>query len=273
LFNCVVCYCVDTCSCAQQNTSNFSKMSSFKNAFKSSKTHRERHQPAARAHLGFLEKKQDYTARAKDFNEKKDALKLLHKRALNRNPDEFYFHMVRSRMEDGDHVEKPKEEECTPEQLKLMQTQDLKYIAHKRNVEAKKIEKLQSELHLIDTEKSNTHTFFVDSKDDAKSFDVADRLETHPSLLNRTHNRPRLEDLKDLNLTKLASSIAEDGDSAKAYRLLEKRIGREKQLLVAQQKMEVKMMLQNKKLAKPKRIAAGSKTSAPVYKWKTERKR
>merc|ERR1712071_331344 len=226
---------------AQQNTSNFSKMSSFKNAFKSSKTHRERHQPAARAHLGFLEKKQGYAARAKDFNEKKDALKLLHKRALNRNPDEFYFHMVRSRMEDGDHVEKPKEEECTPEQLKLMQTQDLKYIAHKRNVEAKKIEKLQSELHLIDTEKSNTHTFFVDSK--------------------------------DMNLTKLASSIAEDGDSAKAYRLLEKRIGREKQLLVAQQKMEVKMMLQNKKLAKPKRIAAGSKTSAPVYKWKTERKR
>merc|ERR1712137_450927 len=108
-------------------------------------THRERHQPAARAHLGFLEKKQDYTARAKDFNEKKDALKLLHKRALNRNPDEFYFHMVRSLMEDGDHVEKPKDEECTPEQLKLMQTQDLKYIVHKRNVEAK-IEKLQSEL-------------------------------------------------------------------------------------------------------------------------------
>lgn len=102
----------------------------------------------------------------RDFNEKKDALKLLHKRALNRNPDEFYFHMVRSGMKDGEHIEKPKEDECTPEQLKLMQTQDLKYIAHKRHVEAKKIEKLQSELHLIDVEKSNTHTFFVDSKED-----------------------------------------------------------------------------------------------------------
>jgi len=183
--------------------------------------------------------------------------------------------MVRSRMEDGDHVEKPKDEECTPEQLKLMQTQDLKYIAHKRNVEAKKIEKLQSELHLIDTEKSNTHTFFVDSKTDAQSFDVAKRLDTHPSLLNRTHNRPRLDNLKDMNLTQLASSSAEDlnEDSTKAYRLLEKRIAREKQLLVAQQKMEVKIVLQNKKQTKPKRIAPGTKNSAPVYKWKTERKR
>lgn len=250
-------------------------MSSFRNAMNSNKAHRERHQPAARAHLGFLEKKQDYVARAKDFNEKKDALKLLHKRALNRNPDEFYFHMVRSGMKDGEHIEKPKEDECTPEQLKLMQTQDLKYIAHKRHVEAKKIEKLQSELHLIDVEKSNTHTFFVDSKEDAKNFDVANRLETHPSLLNRTHNRPRLEDLKNMNLTQLADLSAEElnGDATKNYRLLEKRIAREKQLLVAQQKMEVKVALQNKKQPKPKRIAPGTKNSAPVYKWKTERKR
>lgn len=84
-------------------------------------------------------------------------------------------------------------------------------------------------------------------------------------------------------------------DSTKAYRLLEKRIAREKQLLVAQQKMEVKIVLQvnslvefpfkdkffiflpfgpqNKKQTKPKRIAPGTKNSAPVYKWKTERKR
>jgi len=250
-------------------------MSSYKNAFKSNKTHRERHQPADRAHLGFLEKKQDYSARAKDFNEKKEALKLLHKRALNRNPDEFYFHMVRSGMEDGDHIEKPKEEECTPEQLKLMQTQDLKYISHKRLVESRKIEKLQSELHLIDAEKSNKHVFFVDSKEEAKDFDVATRLQTHPSLLGRTYNRPKLEDLKEMNLTKLADQSSETlmGEAAKSYNLLEKRIAREKQLLVAQKKMEIKTMLQNKKQSRPKRIAPGTKHTAPIYKWKAERKR
>lgn len=104
----------------------------------------------------------------RDFNEKKGALKGLHKRALNKNPDEFYFHMIRSRMEEGEHVETPKEEECTPEQLKLMQTQDLKYIAHKRLVESKKIDKLQAQLHLIDAEKPNNHVFFVDTKEEGR---------------------------------------------------------------------------------------------------------
>lgn len=95
---------------------------------------------------------------------------MLHKRALNRNPDEFYFHMVRSRMENGEHVDAPKEEECTPEQLQLMQSQDLKYISHKRLVESKKIEKLQAQLHLVDAEKSNNHVFFVDTKSEGMEF-------------------------------------------------------------------------------------------------------
>ena len=93
---------------------------------------------------------------------------MLHKRALNRNPDEFYFHMVRSRMQDGEHVDTPKEEECTPEQLKLMQSQDLKYISHKRLVESRKIDKLQAQLHLVDAEKPNNHVFFVDTKEEGK---------------------------------------------------------------------------------------------------------
>ena len=77
--------------------------------------------------------------------------------------------MINSKVVDGQHIEKPKEDECTPEQLKLMQTQDLKYISHKRLVETRKIEKLQAGLHFLDAEKSNKHVFFVDSKEEGKT--------------------------------------------------------------------------------------------------------
>lgn len=46
-----------------------------------------------------------------------------------------------------------------------MQTQDLKYIKYKHQLERKKIEKLQSSSHLIDAEdrSATSHIFFVDS--------------------------------------------------------------------------------------------------------------
>lgn len=252
-------------------------MSSLNNAAKTQKTHRERHQPEARKTLGLLEKKKDYKLRAKDYNEKKKALQHLRKKALNKNPDEFYFHMINSKLVDGVHTEKDKDVALTSEQITLMQSQDKKYIVNKRTSEKNKIEKLKSSLHLIncDDKPKNTHTFFVDSEKEKQVFNVASKLETHPSLLGRTHNRPRLSDLAS---GKMNLSVGEDRlkevekASLKAYKELGQRLDREAQLGLVQRKMEMKEALRGK-MKPTKLVRAEEKGTAPVYLWPQERKR
>ncbi|KAG8040547.1 hypothetical protein G9C98_002543 [Cotesia typhae] len=253
-------------------------MSSWKKTAKTGqRTHLERHQPEERKRLGLLEKKKDYKLRADDYNEKQATLKLLRKRALNKNPDEFYFHMINSKMDQGVHREKQKKEDHTLEQIKLMETQDRKYIAYKRHLEARQIEKLQSQLHMIDVadQTPNKHIFFVDDDKEVKSFDVAERLQTHPALLARKTNRPKLSVLKKVKLPEIDEATAAKIEQQKhmAYTELQKRIERESQLAIVQQKLEMRRALKDKTLPKPKVIKQGSKTSAPVYKWALQRKR
>ncbi|CAH2091606.1 unnamed protein product [Euphydryas editha] len=252
-------------------------MSSWKKAAKANqKTHRERHQPESRKHLGLLEKKKDYKKRANDYHEKGATLKLLRKRTLDRNPDEFYFHMINSRVKDGVHHELEKDDEHTPEQVKLMQTQDLKYINMKRTIESRRIQRLQSQLHMTDVADStaNTHIFFVDEGEE-KNFDLAKRLDTHPSLINRKSNRPRLSDLDKITLPDVNEEVINSAKKVKEkmYKELSKRIEREKHLTVVQQKMELKRHLQDAKILKPKRVKKGTAVSAPIYKFQYVRKK
>lgn len=87
-------------------------------------------------------------------------------RRLLKKSDEFYYKMTRVKLQDGVHIIKETKEEVTPEQLKLMRTQDVKYIEMKRVAEAKKIERLKSELHLLDFQgkQQNKHVFFLTPK-------------------------------------------------------------------------------------------------------------
>uniref|UniRef100_A0A1Z5KUS8 U3 small nucleolar RNA-associated protein 11 n=1 Tax=Ornithodoros moubata TaxID=6938 RepID=A0A1Z5KUS8_ORNMO len=253
-------------------------MSSFTKASKANqRVHKERHQPESRKHLGFLEKKRDYKVRARNYQNKQQKLKRLQQRALSKNPDEFYFHMINSTLKNGEHHEKLKGEEFTDAQLKLMQTQDLNYITMKRNTESKKIDKLQSNLHFLgaDSAVKNKHIFFVDSKEEAKDFDFAKRLGTHPAMLDRTYNRPRLETLQDKHLGDVSDDVLEESrkEMKKSYQELSKRIARERELAVVGAKMEMKKRLLDRKHPPVKKVKEGTKESAPVYLWKKERKR
>ncbi|XP_001992756.2 probable U3 small nucleolar RNA-associated protein 11 [Drosophila grimshawi] len=79
-------------------------MSSWKRASKSNrKVHREGHQPVARQHLGLLEKQKDYRKCAIDAQHKERTLKL----------------------SDDVHRDREATDKHTPDQLALMQTQDL----------------------------------------------------------------------------------------------------------------------------------------------------
>ncbi|EEZ98784.1 putative U3 small nucleolar RNA-associated protein 11-like Protein [Tribolium castaneum] len=236
-------------------------MSVWKKAAKAhQKSHKERHQPEERKHLGLLEKKKDYVKRAQDFNEKKETLKLLRKRALNKNPDEFYHHMINSKTENGMHFEKETEAEDTPEQIRLMRSQDLKYITTKRTQELKKIEKLQAQLHLasVDHSVKNKHIYFT------KNLDKDELKKKKLEQLSK-------KELPDVNLDDLAEAAKK---KKHLYNELAKRINREKELSVIQQKIEIKRHVENRKnVLPPKRVRRGNRTQAPVYVWQYERKK
>lgn len=134
-------------------------MSSLKNLVKT-RTYRERSQPASRSHLGLLEKHKDYVKRAKDFHRKEDALQKLREKAAFRNPDEYYFKMAHTRMKDGAH-RKADRAQHTQDELVKFKTEDANYLMVKSTAEAKKIERLRAELHMLDAPLTNKHTRFV----------------------------------------------------------------------------------------------------------------
>ena len=259
--------------------SSLTEMSSLNKAAKSQKTHRERHQPFERSHLGLLEKKKDYRLRAKDYNEKKAVLKHLRKKALNKNPDEFYHHMINAKVVEGAHKDlvskKVKRSQNQHQQIKLLQTQDHKYVSNKRMSEQRKIEKLRATLHLLDDidKPKNTHTIFVDTDQEKRQLDLAKHFDTAPELLLRSSNRPRMDALTKETAIDPTSEYNVQKSQRKAYKQLSQRINRERQLQVIEEKMVAKKHLSDRKNAPSSIVKEETPDAAPVLKWKSERKR
>lgn len=158
-------------------------MSSLRNAIKRV-THKERAQPTARKHLGLLEKHSDYKQRANNFHKKEKRIKALNERAQNRNPDEFYMAMNSSQVDakTGQHKKtdaallRENMAELGADAIKVMKTQDLKYLRAVVSRDKKKEERLRSSLHFDHTQeygeevqRKNKKTLFVDGTEkDAK---------------------------------------------------------------------------------------------------------
>ncbi|NXP03016.1 UTP11 protein, partial [Thinocorus orbignyianus] len=232
--------------------------------------------PAARRRLGLLEKKKDYRLRAADYHKKQNALRALQKKALDKNPDEFYFKMIRAELQDGVHTIKQPKDEVTPEQVKLMRTQDIKYVEMKRVAEAKKIERLKSELHLLGAEgrSPNKHLFFLDTKKEVQEFDIATHLDTVPELVGRVYNRPttatlQKETLKGATEPAHLKKLAQQRKNQ--YDLLKQRIEREKAMFVVSQKIQTRKDLLDK--THKVKVKKETKTTPAIYKFKFQRKR
>ncbi|GFR12965.1 probable U3 small nucleolar RNA-associated protein 11 [Trichonephila clavata] len=254
-------------------------MSSFAKIAKTGRREfKERHQPENRKKFGFLEKKKDYKLRARAHHVNENKLKKLYRKAMYKNPNEFCYHMINSEIRDDLHYEKEKPVEHSEAQKKLMQTQDSNYINYKLSTEIKKIEKLRCSAALLNVEDrpKNTHTFYLDSKKEAKKLDIAKKLNTHPDLLDRTFNRPTLDALKNMKLQDYVDNEAILKASRQInnqYNELSKRMERAQELKVLSQKLEVKKNLMHKRDTEPKLLKPASTTNAPVYVWYKERKR
>ncbi|KZV18292.1 hypothetical protein F511_25396 [Dorcoceras hygrometricum] len=229
-------------------------MSSLRNAVPR-RAHKERAQPQSRRKFGLLEKHKDYVTRARAYHQKEQTLQKLKEKAAFRNPDEFYFGMIKTKTVGGVHKPESQANKYTNEELMLMKTQDIGYILQKLQTEKKKIERLNSTLHSLDNQSSSKHVYYAENREEAREVIKKVSEEGKPSAF---------EDLPKVIRRKRDSS----------YRELEARKNRVKDLEKIYMDMSMQKELQKKgRKRKLREDEMVSPTSRPVYKWRQERKR
>lgn len=261
------------------------------------RVHLERPQPKTRKNLGYLEKHKDYVKRAKDFHQKEDAIQQLHRKAYFRNEDEFAFRM-KSHFQDKDGHARKKKAHLTKEELQLADSQDARYVAMREQIDKKAVAKQAERLHFLHADLPNKHIVFVDeeeadvqrggsssssrapvepgsdggaggkAKKKLKDFDVAAFFDTHPALLHRKANRPRV---KQLETTKFADHEEAGEAVQQSYHELIQRQERVKKLKRVRQELELRQHMRGK--GKRIKVADAIGDMPAVYRWNPERKR
>ncbi|XP_073015806.1 probable U3 small nucleolar RNA-associated protein 11 [Primulina eburnea] len=237
-------------------------MSSLRNAIPR-KAHKERAQPHLRRKFGLLEKHKDYVIRARAYHQKEQTLQKLKEKAALRNPDEFYFKMIKTKIVGRVHKPESQVNKYTNEELMLMKTQDIGYILQKLQTEKKsfileflKFERLNGMLHSLDNQSSYKHVYYADNREEAREVRKNVSEQKNPSAF---------KDLPKVILRKTDSS----------YRELEARKKRLKDLdkIYTDMSMQKKELQKRGKKRKLREDEMVSPTSRPVYKWRQERKR
>lgn len=223
-------------------------MSSLRKASKAAaggRAHKERSQPGFRARFGLLEKHKDYKLRAKDFQQKQQHLQKLKEKAATRNPDEFFFNMINSKVVKGIHRGDTGSKVYTEEELGELRKQDAGYIVSKAQSELKKVERLRSSV-LPASANMNRHVFFVEDDDEVDSI--------REKVVKRAP--------EPLQMPRVRSKLAKE---------IQERTERAEKLKEMASAVELQKQLSGK--GRKRKIQTSESDQKPVYKWRTERKR
>ncbi|KAG5518778.1 hypothetical protein PMAC_002749 [Pneumocystis sp. 'macacae'] len=247
------------------------------------RNHRERAQPVERQKWGLLEKPKDYRLRALDYRSKQLRLKRLREKAAEKNPDEFYFGMMREKTKDGIVYVNRGNPVLSDENVRLLKTQDSAYIKIMQRIENEKIKKLeermQENIH-VTYNRTGKHYYFIDEADlqyQDKYVKEQENKDICRQILKKSTNELfKSEDQSEaffnennIQSTQIPPESTLPANS-KLLRELESRKKRVTQLSVLAKHINLHRNLQTK--GERKKIGT-SQDGIPIYKWKLERKR
>lgn len=194
---------------------------------------------------------QDYSLRAKDYNEKKKKIKRLEEKARDRNPDEFNFGMMGdSNQKKGKHgrgnITRASAAGLSLEAVKLLKTQDKGYLKTQSERIRREIERLESEVKLQDGMNDmlgvkSRQKEEVSDDDEFDGFDDLDDLAFDPPAKQKSRkivfadDKSQQQDLKRKRTEALEVDVMDEDDeeeSSKPVRKTPKQIAAERKALV-----------------------------------------
>ena len=222
--------------------------SSLRNATKR-RTHKERGQPENRRQLGFLEKKKDYKERAENYQKRSARLKVLEKKALGRNEDEYYAGMTQERSRE--------ESKKKHSEIAKLKDEDLRVVQMKKVVAERKVEKMRATLQETGAAPTlNEHTFFFGEAADDAIVDAKATRRLSQSAVGPSPSKIAPAQKKQLRraYSRLTAALDEKDATARAFQLLTSE--------------KVAMTAKGKK----RKVKDAADGMPAVYKWKKQRK-
>ncbi len=130
-----------------------------------------------------------------------------------KNPDEFYMKMAKAKMVGGKLI--IAEDGKKPKERMMDQTKNIALVSLKQHIETKRAERMNSQLHMIDFPKGNSHIHFVNNKAELAHVDEA-LIKTAEEGEQKV-NVPEVEQIVELTQEK-----------KKAYKRLHDQIGKQR---------------------------------------------